>query len=1410
MKRLVLFIYMVCGALGMVAQDMEIEEVKSRVVDAETGENLPFVHVIAGNANHTMTNADGDFTIKVAKGTMLKLSYVGFETLEIASDKVEKRTRMKPMTVAIKEVRIVPWERILAESSKKLNKEFGKKKDLTSQYFFRMTTSYRKKELVEAFVSAKSESNLRDITFIKGKREQVSTDGISHPLISNMNFHHPLEIGPLIRDTKFWKNILMPMTNNTQYSDLFQAYIGYAKKYYDISGDELTDSNGERVYRINIQKKDEKTERSIITGQLYLDAESLLPLRFDGKVENMFLDMARDFYVETTPIELDFHINYTHENGYSEIYSMSSTVKNGKMTSSSILFNVDDIDLETGYASDTKTKTKKKTKKNKKKVTGTKAMENMLASIDDVGFDETLWTHSNIVQRTDEEERLAAANGNLTEEQVDSMMNDENPLLNKVPQRFYDLVDHLERFGRSLPQEKVYLHMDNTCYYVGDTIWFSAYSRQTCDGKPSQVSKVLYVELYNHEGYLMERKIVEMFSGRGYGNFVLDKESYGGYYELRAYTRWQLNWGLFEHKRASISDEWFMTREQQWNYYRDYDKLYSRVFPVYDAPTQKGEYGENMTARTLRRRFKRDPHDKELIVSLFPEGGNLVEGLPCRVAFEAAWDDGKEVDGVLSLKADAKENKKNVKKGVTTSKMPVKNIAKTEKRGRGSFVIVPKKENEEKLVFTTKEGLEVAVKMPDIMPEGVVLTVDAKADSVHLKINTSNGLNTDALALTVMHEGVLYSFNEIKNHEVVLAFANTDLQPGVNQVTVFDTTGRVYADRLFFIRTNDNGQHDIAISGQKEVYVPYEKVNLDIKAPNANGTMSVAVRDVNHMNELYDNASIMTEMLLTSEIKGFVENPEWFFKKDDDEHNRALDLLMMTQGWRRFNWQEMAIENAWQLTQPAERTPIITGKVYDIMEGYFTEQWKQALEEAESDAVLKELDNIGTKNEEGDSETSQSGTTVPDYWSVTNEKNPYTSAFAQKDMSYSDTHWNDNVKALLKNSVFTPRDLAEVDYFPGEQNVFKNKHVRVHAELVNATGTTIGQMDLDTKDGSFKFQLPRFYGDWIFFLSAADTTKWKGKKYTWIQTASDDESLLPAGHKRRFRVLPADFSVRVNFPYPRFVKPYSFYQQHVDYTHKPEFASTLNPDGSIQIDEVDIWAKHNTFSKLQDTIPTLIVDAYKAYNDALDAGFLEGNWFYMARTYVSDYGMDRPYVTGEGGGIDYKLNKRYGYDQLSRALQGMSNDRDSVFLRSNLKSFTTLHSNEDYKWTLHSYIDKYVLYTDYQPRLEGNERYLGSNLPKTEVVVYPFPDDSRRPFYRDRRYILPGFSYVDNFYCPDYSKRKLGDAPEDYRRTLYWNPYLTLDEEGKASISFYNNGSRHAIAVDAQGMSRTGAEWRNK
>ena len=487
------------------------------------------------------------------------------------------------------------------------------------------------------------------------------------------------------------------------------------------------------------------------------------------------------------------------------------------------------------------------------------------------------------------------------------------------------LVERLAAFGKAIPQEKVYVHMDNTCYFQGDTIWFAAYLRKTSTDTPSDVSGVLYVELLNNDGYLVERKLVEMQGGRGEGFFALNNQiQYSGFYELRAYTRWQLNWGQFEHWYSQAASNWFGDdKEREKLFFRDYEKLYSRVFPVYDQPKEKGDYTREMTMRVMQRTFKDDPDAPTPMLTLFPEGGNLIAGIPNRVAFEAVMSDGEWLEGSLTCSEG-------------------KDSAKAISRGRGMFTITPEAGKTYEVTFTTIEGKSVKAKLPKPEEQGVAIQVRQEGDSVCIETRLA-GLSTDSLALTIMHEGRVSEFKTLNDPVIQSDGKNLEdpsgryarlwmtaksLRCGVNQVTVFDTQGRVYADRLFFVTKQEEMQPTLIISANKEQYAPYEAIELDIKGKATETPISLAVRDKAHQDYLFDNADIMTEMLLSSEIRGFVPDPGWFFEENDEEHRTALDLLMMTQGWRRFNWRDMAVKGEWDLTEPDERTPIIKGKIY--------------------------------------------------------------------------------------------------------------------------------------------------------------------------------------------------------------------------------------------------------------------------------------------------------------------------------------------------------------------------------------------------------------------------------------------------------------------------------------------------
>ena len=1067
-------------------------------------------------------------------------------------------------------------------------------------------------------------------------------------------------------------------------------------------------------------------------------------------------------------------IGYTHKRGFTEVEYVACSLEAAGMRCRSIAYNLGRRKIKSAQGR------------------GVRLEGNLLDAIDRAGYDSTLWRQT-YIQRTAEEERIvrgSAAQGGAAG--MEMAQGAEAPRyradsLATSSGGFRPLVERLRAFGRTIPQEKVFIHMDNTCYQLGDTIWFSAYTRRTDTGRPSSVSGVLYTELYNQEGYLVERKLVEMHDGHGEGFFALGGMiQYAGLYELRAYTRWQLNWGGYDRRHSPWAFKWFDSRELERAYFRDYEKLYSRVFPVYDRPQEPGDFTRDVTLRGKRRYFRRDRDRRRLTLSLFPEGGALVEGLPCRVAFEAAWDDGEWVEGWLHCGQDS---------------------ARVVNRGRGLITLTPTGKRRRKVTFVADDGTRASADLPQADTLGVALRMereDGGAWRAHIR-HTGN-LPADALAMTLMHEGRLVAFSRadglpLEGEGRVLALGDTLLAAsGVYQLTVFDRLGHVYADRLFFVRAPGDMRASVSVRGLKPEYGPYEPVSLDVRGPRGGGSVSLTVRDDNTRDFLYDSGGILTEMLLASEIRGFVPQPGWYFERDDQERREGLDLLMMTQGWRRFRWQDMAVRGAWELTQPAEQAPVIRGGVYRRNEEY---ESHENLMRSQRDILRPSISSLLHRDEEAGQGEEPS-------------------------LLGEGTERTLNDPSLIKP---TPEeqereerklDKKDWDYRQTRRYSKAKRDVKVHAELVSPDGLDLLTNERATTNGRFQIQLPPFYGDAIFFLSAADTTKWsrrKRRKYAWVQGSPygldyDTRAPLNKFKKARFDIQPADYISRVQWPYPRFVSPYTHYQSTL--AQRPERADSVSPfaldaDSTYHMREVTVRGRRYGLHAFDDSQPCLVIDKEEADNLTFDAGMYD-----FRRYVVADYGLVYPFLSAtdwqastagerEPNG---NMDTRYGIAPSRRALPPYRDlfegvPQDSLYARKYLVSFSSLRSDEERRDYMKG-IDKTLIYTDYNRRLPGNWRYQATNLPVTTQVFYPFSDQSERMYYRDRHYVLHGFAYPAEFYSPDYSLRSVDDRPADYRRTLYWNPHLTLDENGEAQVTFYNCGRQTEPSVDVQGQAQDG------
>ena len=1308
MRRLFLFL-LLFWTVRAFGQDAMLT-ITGRVVDAVTDEPLPYAAVYKQNGMGTLTNVDGDFRLTALPQDILTFSFVGFKKMSMQAWEVPSRIRLKPYEQALKEVEVRPVDKlsVLAAVIKKLKRDFSKHKKDRQAYFMRaLMKNDRDSYLIESLMGWSSAVNLRDDETFSGIYGINAQGRMSHMGLTTTNISRMSEISPSAFQSAYWQKMIKPL-----YS------LSMAKKYYNISVETLVGDEGEKLYRFSFRWKGLKKKilegRRHMTGEAFVDAKTMRLLRFEGEVGNAFQRVNG----RRMPTSIKFHMNFDYTKGYAAVNNIAVQGGNDAMMYRYLLFDAHADDLAAA--------------------SGGFVGGNIIDNLTYAKYDSTLWEKYDIVRRTREEELIAF--GETTqppldvaeeEEEGEEEIQEEEEETEKdihFTAPFTPLMERLIAFGKSIPQEKVYVHMDNTCYFQGDTIWFTAYTRQTNTNKPSNVSGVLYVELLNNDGYLVERKLIEMKEGRGTGFFALNKMiQYSGFYELRAYTRWQLNWGEHEHEHPSYFGLMYRDKASEREFFRDYDKLYSRVFPVYDKPLAPGDYTRDMTLRVLRREFKNDPDKRSLKLSLFPEGGNLVAGLKNRVAFEAAMSDGEQVDGVLTIGNDS---------------------AKVIHRGRGVFSVIPQKGMERKVTFVASNGEKASAKLPEPEEKGAAIKVQQEGDSIIIETSLA-GLNVDSLALTIMHEGKVEEFHEFSSR---ITIHHSQLKVGIHQATVFDVHGRVFADRLFFVRKAEKEEPTLAVSGMKDEYSPYEKVELKVKGKRRNVPVSLSIRDSYQSDPLFDSGNIMTEMLLSSEIKGFIPNPDWYFEKDDEEHRQALDLLMMTQGWRRFVWRDMAVKGEWDLTQPNEKTPILIGNV---------------------------------------SFNPNRISAPPDYLELSLERSR-------------------DYKHIL--------ELARKKLTPG---------LRLHAEIVSLDSLNWETSEAPFNGDNFTIRCSKFYGNSMFFLSVADTTKWTKKtkkRYPWIQSAGYGED-FPLRIQKKLYVGEADFRAYISWPYPRFVLPYNFYQTHLP----PKLAISdydvpfeLLADSAKVLREVRVKARRRSRLKgFDSTYPAFMLDAYDVWNTIEDAGipfFAFGSIGKpLVRVYMNEYGVNEEGVRGEDGkSLDTRIRVYSGLTPTRRSLpQYASIPTDSIYHPKYLTVFAAnadsispgerkeFLGDESIYEDPRSRLDKYVVYTDYQPRLEGSNRYRGSNRPETRIAVYPFYDGSRRTVYRDRYYLLPGFSVPAEFYHPDYSQQTPPE-PTDYHRTLYWNPNLQLDKRGEANVTFYNNSRSTILSIEAEGQATDG------
>ncbi len=483
----------------------------------------------------------------------------------------------------------------------------------------------------------------------------------------------------------------------------------------------------------------------------------------------------------------------------------------------------------------------------------------------------------------------------------------ENPAVSKLT----SFVKNINTFNYLYPQEKVYLHFDNTGYFSGENIWFKAYVVVSEQNTPTMLSKVLYVELLTPDGYIKETKKLKIENGQCHGDFQLDPTWFGGFYEIRAYTRIMLNFGQ--------------------------ENIFSRVFPLFNRSGMEGEYKKIMRERPRSKdvpsQREKAEHFKKVNMLFFPEGGNIITGLDTHVAFKIMDENGESIsaDGVIL-------NDKKEEIGAFRSFH----------KGMGSFHYTPNgKKHSVKIKYNGKESV---FDLPAEKPSGYVMKVDnMRREQILLQIEKTPDKPSETLGVSLSCQGKVYLFDTLSvadSNIRSMIIPKEGFPTGVSQVTLFTSSGEILCERLIFTGDNINSFQPIEIETEtdKKSYQPYEKIALDFQVKDVLGSpvatnFSLAVRDRNTETGVWQD-NIQTNLLLSSELKGFIENPEYYFESDDNVHRLSLDLLMMTQGWRKYSWTQMAGVEPFKLLYHMEEGLLIDGEILSA----FAKKKKENLE----------------------------------------------------------------------------------------------------------------------------------------------------------------------------------------------------------------------------------------------------------------------------------------------------------------------------------------------------------------------------------------------------------------------------------------------------------------------------------
>ncbi|MCS5491510.1 TonB-dependent receptor plug domain-containing protein [Algoriphagus limi] len=526
--------------------------------------------------------------------------------------------------------------------------------------------------------------------------------------------------------------------------------------------------------------------------------------------------------------------------------------------------------------------------------------------------------------------------------------------------------EYFDTYQKESPPEKVHLHFDKHTFTLGEDLWFSAYLVAGSSQIPSPLSKTLYVDLFDGDGLLLEQRIVRLENGRGKGDFSIPLFGKPGMYRVKAYTAWMRNFG----------EEYFFTNE-----FMVIDGAAGSFLPqltVSEISTQGGKVtyqtqisainqsGNPIAGETIELIIKgsgEEIHKQNLLlnadgqasfsfsipekafeglhaeltylengnypvskkirlpyslsfadIQFLPEGGNWVLGKKANLAFRAVAPDGEP----LQIKGQIQGEEISFES----------NFA-----GLGKFEITPSKKDYLAQIVDPSTGESRTINLPEPQEMGLAMQVIDNPKASYLTVFIQGNTAPSPLLLVSQTRGIINYMIQgtLTNGVWGVRIPKENLIAGVNQISVLNESGIPVLERLIFVQPSANLSLNANLVGNLQAR---EKLRLELESKiqenPTSGTFSLAVLDAGQVqdeSEFY--GTIASNLLLSSDLPGRIHNPGYYFRNQEPETLAALDIVMLTHGWRRITWNEVLENKIPEVNFFIERGINIEGQVTD-------------------------------------------------------------------------------------------------------------------------------------------------------------------------------------------------------------------------------------------------------------------------------------------------------------------------------------------------------------------------------------------------------------------------------------------------------------------------------------------------